>query len=218
MPGRLTLTAQKLQIEQRFGIVFALPWRPRFNIAPSQLVPIITNADPNKIVMARWGLVPSWSTSLDIGQKMINARSETLTEKPSFRNLLKTKRCLVSADGFYEWKPIGKTKQPYYIQLEDRSIFAFAGLWDVWIDKVTNQEITSFAIITTEPNDFMRPIHERMGVILPRQSERLWLEKPELSLLVPYVSTPMEAVKVGNLCSSPANDVPECIMPVIDLI
>lgn len=218
MPGRLTLTTQKQQIEQRFGVDFALPWQPRFNIAPSQLVPIITNTNPKKIVMARWGLVPSWSTSIDIGQKMINARSETLSEKPSFRNLLKTKRCLVPADGFYEWKTVGKSKQPYYIQLEDRSIFAFAGLWDVWQDKATGQEISSFTIITTEPNEFLRPIHDRMGVILPQQTEKLWLEKPELSQLTPYISTPMTAMKVSNLCNSPANDVPECILPVNELI
>lgn len=218
MPGRLTLTAERRQIEERFGVGFSWLWKPRYNIAPSQQVPIITNTSPEKVVMARWGLIPSWSTTIDIGQKMINARSETLTEKPSFSNLLKTKRCLVPADGFYEWKTTGTSKQPYHIHLADKSIFAFAGLWDVWKDRTTGQEIVSFSIITTEPNDLLRPIHDRMGVILPYESERLWLDKPDLSLLVPYMSTPTEAVKVSKLCNYPSNDVPECVLPLNELM
>ena len=170
--------------------------------------------------MMRWGLVPFWAKEPSIGYKMINAKSETLTEKPSFRKPFKEKRCLVLADGFYEWeKTDKKNKVPYRFVLKNRQPFAFAGLWDVW-KTPEGDTLLSFTIITTRANELMERIHDRMPVILNEKDEAKWLD-PEFkdtdklsSLLQPYPSEQMVAYKVSTIVNSPKNDTPSCIEPV----
>ena len=189
--------------------------QPRYNIAPSQLSPVIINEDgKNKLRAFKWGLVPSWSKDTKIGYKMINARAETITEKNSYKKPFKSQRCLVVADGFYEWeKPDKKTKIPYRFVMKDKKPFAMAGLWDTW--KKEEESLNSFTIITCSPNDLMEPIHNRMPVILPKLNQEIWLNpksnEAELKeLLVPYDSTKMECYRVSDIVNSWKNDVPEC--------
>ncbi len=164
-----------------------------------------------------WGLIPSWAKDPSIGNKMINARAETLLEKPSFKRLVGKRRCLVLTDGFYEWRKEGKRKVPMRMLLKTRELFAFAGLWDRW-KKPDGNEFQSFTIITIDANDLLRPIHDRMPVILGRDGEEKWLN-PDLKdpsellpLLKPYPSELMEAYDVSPLVNSPRNDRPECIL------
>src|SRR5664279_313889 len=154
------------------GIDFA----PRYNIAPTQYVPVITNEQPKTLSLYRWGLIPSWAKEEAIGNKMINARADGIAEKPSFRSAFKRRRCLVPASGFYEWrKGDGKTKTPMYIHLKDQDLFAMAGLWEVWHNS-NGDEIRTFTIITTDANDFMMPVHNRMPVILHKRDYEQWLD------------------------------------------
>lgn len=213
MPGRYTLTASKQEIEDRFDIGMPSDWKPRYNIAPSQFAPIITNEQPRMATMARWGLVPSWSSTQETGIKMINARSETIVTKQAFKTLFKTRRCLILADGYFEWLELPGIKQPYFIHLHERRLFAFAGLWDTWTDKTTGSEIITFTLITCEPNELIRPIHNRMGIIMHEKDEKKWLQEPDRSLLAQYPSDLMTSYMVGKLCSSPKNDTPDCLLP-----
>ena len=167
----------------------------------------------------RWGLIPSWAKEEAIGNRMINARAETIAEKPSFKRALQKRRCLVIADGFYEWKAEGKKKTPMFIALRSRAPFGFAGLWEIW-KAPSGEAIHSCTIITTTPNKLMESIHNRMPVILPREAETAWLDRtvddPQklLPLLVPYPDKEMTAYEVSLLVNSPRNDVPACIEPV----
>lgn len=175
MCGRYLFTKPNIE---RFGPVqLEFEFEPRYNIAPSQQVPVVIrqNGD-NRLHMLRWGLIPYWAKDMSIGNKLINARAETLEEKPSFRKSLEQKRCLVLADGFYEWKSEGRVKRPYRFTLQDGGTFAFAGLWDSWLSP-TGQRINSCTIITTTPNKLMEPIHNRMPVILPQNMESVWLDE-----------------------------------------
>jgi putative SOS response-associated peptidase YedK len=216
MCGRYTLVKKAENIEQRFGATLEKEnVGQNFNAAPTQVLPVISNADPSAVSFYKWGLIPFWAKDASIGNKMINARAETLTEKPAFRKSLQQKRCLVVADGFYEWKKEGKTKQPFRITLKDNGLFAFAGLWDEWKDDKGNK-VQSFTIITTDPNELMAPIHNRMPVILPPAYEKHWLSadlKPAdaMELLLPYNAAEMEAYPVSTLVNSPANNSPELI-------
>ena len=194
---------------------------PRYNIAPSQDVPVIVrNDEHNELKPMRWGLVPSWAPDRSIGQRMINARSETLLEKPSFKQLVTRRRCLVPADGFYEWRREGKRKVPMWIHLKSKEPFAFAGLWDRWLDRDSGSDLYSFTIITTRPNALLKPIHDRMPVIYDAPMGRQWLESfggraMELDLaLQPLPSELMEAYEVSTLVNSPENDSAACIQPV----
>ena len=170
--------------------------------------------------MMRWGLVPFWAKEASIGYKMINAKGETITEKPSFRKPFKEKRCLVLGDGFYEWnKPDKKNKIPFRFVLKSRDPFAFAGLWDAW-KTPEGEMLLSFTIITTTANELMEPIHDRMPVILHEKDEGMWLD-PQLNdseklstLLKPYPSNEMGAYKVSTIVNSPKNDTPKCIEPI----
>jgi putative SOS response-associated peptidase YedK len=199
-----------------------LDFGPRYNIAPSQDVPVIvSNNDHNELKSMRWGLVPSWAQDRSIGQRMINARCETLLEKPSFRQLVSERRCLVPASGFYEWRKEGKRKIPMWIHLKDRQPFVFAGLWDRWIDRDSRAELYSFTIITTRPNALLKPIHDRMPVIYDAEMGRQWLRGPfggrrmELDLVLqPLPSELMAAHEVSTLVNAPENDSPECIRPL----
>ena len=221
MCGRFVKKSSKEELKKRFG--FNDPQNvllePRYNIAPSQEHPVvIIDKDRRELRMMKWGLVPHWSKDPKIGYKMINARSESIDEKPSFKTPLKIRRCLVIADGFYEWyKPDKKTKIPYYFKLKSGEPFAFAGLWDLWENG--DHSLTTFTIITTTPNELMKPIHNRMPVILKESDETRWLDpeikdsKTLLPLLTPYPSEEMESFQVSTIVNSPKNDIPECIVP-----
>ncbi len=193
---------------------------PRYNIAPTQDVLAITNdGESNMGHFMRWGLVPSWAKDLSIGNRMINARAETLAERPSFRAAFRRRRCLVVADSFYEWKRAGSGRIPMRISLDTGELFAFAGLWESWTGP-DGRRILSCTIITAAANEFMAPIHDRMPVILSPDAEPAWLD-PGMSdpgalseLLTPYPSERMSAYEVSGVVNSAANDIPECVAPV----
>jgi len=194
---------------------------PRYNVAPTQRAPVVPNDGSGSVLLFQWGLVPSWADDEKIGSRMINARSETLGEKPSFRNAFRKRRCLVLADGFYEWKaqPGQKTKQPYWIHLESRRPFALAGLWETWRPKEGGEPLRSFTILTTTPNAQLAGIHDRMPVILPAAAFPRWLDPADRrpdeleDLLVPFTAEALEVTTVSTLVNSPANDRPECVQP-----
>ncbi len=220
MCGRFTLALDPDEIEAAFELSAPKDWTARYNVAPTQPIAVIANAANRKIEVFRWGLIPGWASDIKIGSRMINARAETLAEKPSYRTALKKRRCLVLADGFYEWKKDKKGKTPMYIQLKGGKPFAFAGLWEVWKSADKKETIKSCTIITTEPNALMSDIHDRMPVILSPKAYDLWLAADEMTadqllpLLKPFPTSQMKAVAVSTLVNSPAADVPECIVPV----
>jgi len=212
MCGRFSLTANEAELNLRFELEGGeAPYVPRYNGAPTQMLAVITGENPRLLSYKRWGLIPPWAKDISIGNKMINARAETITEKPSFRTPLFSKRCLVPADGFYEWQQ-DAAKQPYRIFVKNNPIFAMAGLWERW-KSPEGGSIDSFSIITTEANTFMKPIHSRMPVILKREDEKIWLtgknHEEILKLLKPYPSEEMDAYPVSKLVNSPRNDGPE---------
>jgi putative SOS response-associated peptidase YedK len=224
MCGRFTLTVDPAQLQEAF------PWavipndlNPRFNIAPSQPVAVIPNTEDYVLSMYKWGLIPSWSKDPTIGDRMINARAETLAEKSSFRNAFRRRRCLVLADGFYEWKqnPGLKSKQPIYIRLKNNQPFAFAGLWELWTSPDGNV-IHSCTIITTQPNSLIQSIHNRMPVILPPETYKPWITPSDLpatqlnEFLVPYPADEMIAYPISKMVNSPQFDSPELIKPLDD--
>lgn len=187
-----------------------------YNAAPGQGLPVITNREPKILQFFSWGLQPFWAKDAKAVKRAINARAETVAEKPLFRNLLKSKRCLVPADGFFEWQKKGKEKVPHRITLKSGELFTFAGLWDEWTNKETGEVLYTFSIITTEANELVRPIHDRMPVILSPEAEELWLDEHErqedlLSLLVPYKADEMKAFPVSQLVNSAVNNVPEVL-------
>lgn len=192
---------------------------PRYNIYPGQNVPVIVYIRYRRYLMMRWGLVPSWSNDPLIGFQMINARAETLTQKPSFKNSFKKQRCIIPCSGFYEWKKLdNKTKTPYHIRLKNGYPFALAGLWDEW--KKDGGNLTTFTIITTVANSIIEPVHNRMPVILKPENYDTWLDPAindmdeVISMLRPYSSEEMELYEVSNFVNSPKNDSPQCIEPV----
>lgn len=218
MCGRFTLTAEPDTIQKAFDLDHVpSQMTPRFNIAPSQAVPVITGDQPQQLTFVRWGLIPSWSKDEAIGNRLINARSETVDEKPSFRSAFKRRRCLVPADGFYEWMKDGSKKRPQFIHMKDRSLFAMAGLWEIWHSPY-GDEVYSCTILTTDPNPFVEQFHNRMPVILPRDAYQTWLE-PDTpsealkSLFVPYDADAMTAYEVSPAVNSPTNDNPQLIEP-----
>ncbi len=223
MCGRFTLTIDPGDLQESFpGFTVSGAPKPRYNIAPSQPVAVVANTGDNKIDYFIWGLIPSWSKDPAIGNRLINARSETLLEKPSFRNQFRRRRCLILADGFFEWQaqPNTKAKRPFYIYLKEHEPFAFAGLWDIW-NSPDGSEIRSCTIITTSPNEVMQPIHNRMPVIMHREDYKLWLDPSYTKaedlngLLVPYPSEAMALHPVSRSVNSPDNDTPDCIQPAL---
>lgn len=222
MCGRFTLRAQINQVLSELGITSPPPpWTPRFNIAPTQrvmAVRAVSGSPTPEATLFRWGLIPSWAKDTKIGASLINARSETVAEKPSFRTAFKKRRCLVLADGFYEWKKNGKEKQPYFIHRADGQPLLFAGLWDRWTQG--EEPIESCTIITTTPNELMEPLHDRMPVILTLEESRFWLDDevespaPLQQLLDPYPADEMEAYPVASMVGSVKNDSPECVLPL----
>jgi putative SOS response-associated peptidase YedK len=219
MCGRYTWKTPVNVLAEQFQIdEYPSSMNASYNIAPTQEVAaVIEGEGKRKLEMLHWGLIPSWADDPSMGNKMINARAETVAEKPSFRKAFRNHRCLVLADGFYEWQKTGNGKQPYYIRMEDGSPFAFAGLWESWQN---GREIRSATIITTDANDVVGPIHNRMPVILHPEDYALWLDpdfdekEPLTTLLKPYPAEAMEAYPVSRRVNSPSNNEPSCIESV----
>lgn len=219
MCGRYTQTADLATLRRRFGFSSApAEFKPRYNLAPSQDAPVVIEDGGRRLELFRWGLIPSWAKEAAIGHKMINARAETLMEKPSFKKPFQSRRCLVLADGFYEWRRTdAKTKVPMRIALRSRQPFAMAGLWETWKDP-EGRDIRSFAIITTAANEALKAIHERIPVILRPESEGGWLDPGARTerlneLLLPFSGGELEAYEVSPLVNSPKNDSPACAEP-----
>jgi putative SOS response-associated peptidase YedK len=228
MCGRYTLSTPPEVVAELFDLIEVPAYPPRFNLAPTQEAPIVRVVEPDgarRLDLLRWGLVPYWAKEAAIGNRMINARSEGVAEKPAYRSSFKKKRCLVVTDGFFEWQKQGKSpKQPYLIRRQDRQPFAFAGLWSSWKDpERPGAPLETFTILTTSPNEAVRTVHDRMPVILNRNDYGLWLD-PKIedaarlqSLLVAAPEEDLELVPVSRAVNSPAYDGPDCIEPLIGL-
>ena len=217
MCGRYSLIADLGELARRFEFDGDwLKFEAAYNVAPTQDVLTVVGGDARRGGFMRWGLIPHWAKDASIGSRMINARAETVAEKPVFRDTLRRRRCLVLADGFYEWQRAGGLKRPMRIVMRSAEPFAFAGLWSVWRNPDGNR-ISSCAIITTAANELLKPIHDRMPVILPRELEGLWLDRSIddpgalCSVLTPYADVRMEAYEVSTLVNSAANNSPEVI-------
>ena len=209
MCGRFSLFAVGESLSNWFDVEISENLEPRFNIAPTQDVPIITNDEQNVIQMARWGLIPNWAK--DDKFSSINARSESLNEKPMFKKPLAKHRCIIPANGFYEWN---KDKTPFYFKLSSNNLFAFAGVFDMW--KSPDGIIKSFSIITVPPNDIVNKIHDRMPAILDKENYKNWLSGNKLmELLVPYPSYNMESYEVNRIVNSPKIEGEHLIKPFI---
>lgn len=225
MCGRYTLSSAGDEIALLFDLsdIPSLPLR--FNVAPTQeaaAVRVTAPGGPRHLDLLKWGLVPYWAEDPSIGNRMINARSESVADKPAYRWSFRKQRCLIATDGFYEWKKEGKLKQPFHIRRKDRQPFAFAGLWARWKPKDgSGDPLDTFTILTTDSNDLIRPLHDRMPVILDRTNFDLWLDPQVedrdrlLPLLVPYDGSVMETVPVSRVVNSPAYDQPDCIAPLV---
>jgi putative SOS response-associated peptidase YedK len=220
MCGRFTITNEREMIERRFGATFDNDFfKPRYNAAPSQSLPVILNTDPQTIKPLIWGLRPQWFKRLATRDGLINVRAESLREKPTFKHDLRTQRCVVLADGFYEWKKTdGRRKTPYRIQLKTGELFAFAGIWEENED-MDGEQIQTFAIITTAANELVGQVHNRMPVILPKEQEQVWLETELLTekllpLLNPYPANQMKMYEITVRVNRASEDGPEIIEPV----
>lgn len=216
MCGRYVLNAEPQLIQQTFNLE-SVPdeFAPRYNIAPTQPVPIITNDDPQHLTMVQWGLIPSWSKDPKMAYKMINARGETVAEKPSYRGPFKYRRCLIPVSGFYEWVQTDDGKQPHFIHVKDDPVFSFAGLWEVWRNP-EGDEIWTTTIITTKANEMLSALHHRMPVILDGDKRQIWLDKDadknELqALLQPYAQEKMTHYPVSKAVGNVRNDDPALI-------
>ena len=222
MCGRYTLSTPVEKLAEEFDVSGPLPdLPPNYNVAPSQEVAaIVAGGDgERRLELLRWGLIPAWADDPGIGSRMINARSETAAEKPSFRRAFKERRCLIPADGFYEWQKTNGGKQPYHLKMRDGRLFAFAGLWESWKGDEEG-EIRSCTILTTDANDLVGEVHHRMPVILPPETYDLWLDpavreaEQLLSVLGPYPTEDMEAYPVSRRVNNPSNDEPGCVESV----
>jgi putative SOS response-associated peptidase YedK len=221
MCGRYTLTLDPADLQDLFSLSEPPPadLTPRYNIAPSQPVAVVANHESRKLELFRWGLIPAWAKDPKIGNQMINARAETVAEKPAFRAAFKKRRCLILADGFYEWKRGATPKTPMYFQVEGGRPFAFAGLWETWASP-DQALIHSCTIITTSANALVAPIHDRMPVILAPEAYSVWLSPGELpapealGLLQPYAPAKMSVRAVSPLVNNPSHDSPECVRPM----
>ena len=221
MCGRYSQQHTAEEIAERFEIIdpeFSFP--PRYNIAPSQIVPIIIAQEQRRLVGCKWGLVPFWAKDPSIANRTINAKSETLAQKPAFKYAVVKRRCLIPADGFYEWQKQPKGPgQPFYIRRPDHGLFAFAGLWEGWTSP-EGERLRTFTIITVEPNETIRPIHDRMPAIIQPEAEAMWLDSSiqdpihVLPLLQPYPETDLEMFRVSRAVNYPATDEPSLIEPL----
>jgi putative SOS response-associated peptidase YedK len=222
MCGRFSLSTSMQSLIELFEPENIPELAPRFNIAPTQDIAAVRQplgTTHREFTQLHWGLIPFWAKDKKIGQKMINARSETVAEKPAFRNSFKKKRCLVPVTGFFEWQKLKEGKQPFFIGRKDKAPFAFAGLWDHW-QGTSGETVESCTLLTTQPNGILKPIHNRMPVILAKQDFEKWLDpewheaKGLIALLKPYPEKEMVAFAVSKKVNNPRFDDPECIRPV----
>jgi putative SOS response-associated peptidase YedK len=221
--GRYRLSRRKEILEEHFDSTSGEEdWSPRYNIAPTQPVPVIRQhptVPTRKLSLLRWGLIPSWATDPSVAARMINARSETAKVKPAFRDALKSRRCLIPADGFYEWQRTGKAKQPYCFEVDEGALFAFAGLWDRWIDP-SGHTVETCSILTTTPNALTSAVHDRMPVVLEPASYDLWLDPgmkdvgAASQLLRPYNAGLMRCYPISARINQVANNDQACSAPV----
>jgi putative SOS response-associated peptidase YedK len=231
MCGRYTIVTPPDDLEDRFGATADRSLEPRYNAAPGQELPVVTNDAPDTISHLQWGLIPGWADDPRIGNRLINARAETVDEKRSFRAAYERRRCLVLADGFYEWAATDAGKQPYRVTLDDGEPFALAGLWERWhpprkqtgLDEFGDGDpdseadpVETFTIVTTEPNAVIEPLHDRMATVLPPDGEQRWLDGDgdRAELLEPYPAAEMRAYPVSTAVNDPANDSPGLVEEV----
>lgn len=221
MCGRFTFAVTPEMFMQRYNLEqLSFDLEPRYNIAPSQMIPaVLQERGQNRAGQLKWGLVPRWAQDERIGFKMINARAETVADKPAFREAFRRKRCILPADGFYEWKRVDGSKQPMRIMLKSEQVFSMAGLYETWTAP-DGRKVHSCTVITTKPNELVQDIHDRMPVILRPEDEDLWLNReafdPDLlqSLLRPFPADEMTAYPVAAMVGNVRNDLPECIRPM----
>ena len=221
MCGRFAFYSPGEAAAALFGATAPADIEPRYNIAPTQYVAAIRNGanEQREVVMLRWGLVPTWAKDPSIGNSMINARAETVAEKPSYRNAFKHRRCLVLADGFYEWRREGDAKTPYFISLASGEPFALAGLWEQWTDKQSGESLQTTTLITTEANDFMAPLHHRMPVILEAGTATEWLAgSRDLLDDVAAITPPLQAWPVDRRVNNARNQGEELVRPAGDVL
>jgi putative SOS response-associated peptidase YedK len=217
MCGRYTVTSPAEALIDELGLDAVDPgYTPRYNLAPTQPAPVVTGWEPRRLALVRWGLIPSWSRDGARGKLLINARAETALQKPSFRDAFEKRRCMVVADGFYEWRGRGASKVPIYFRLRSRRPFAFAGIWDGWLTDA-GELARSCAVLTTAPNDLVAPIHDRMPVMLDADARQRWLASDDLeelrALCRPFPAAHMECFAVSARVGSPKLDEPGCIEP-----
>lgn len=221
MCGRYRLSRRKQILEERFGADGEGDWSPRYNIAPTQMVPVVRQhpKEPRRdLSLLRWGLIPSWSKDASGAARAINARSESVATLPAFRDSFRSRRCLIPADGFYEWQKRGSAKQPYCFEVDDGELFAFAGIWDRWKDP-GGQWIRSCSILTTTPNAVTSPVHDRMPVILDPDNYDLWLDPgmtdtaAVLEMVRPFDARRMRSYLVSARVNQVQNDDAECSTP-----
>ncbi len=216
MCGRYSLSKSKIELEERFQAEMLGSFQPRYNIAPTQLVPVITSDSPKGFSFFYWGITPDFAKNKPVSQKFINAKAETVNQKASFKSSFKSRRCLIPADGFYEWKKVGKkTKIPYRFTIDSGEPFAFAGIWEEY-ENESGESKHTFLILTTEPNSLVKDIHDRMPVILNRKDEKTWLDKYStestlLSLLKTYPTESMLSYTVSQQVNQIKNDDPSLI-------
>lgn len=217
MCGRYTITESPDELAARFRAALAgVGFAPRYNAAPTQMLPVVIDEDGRRLALMRWGLIPSWAKDESIGNRLINARAEGVASKPSFRSSFKRRRCLVPADGFYEWHKEGKTKTPIRVTPAKGGVVAFAGLWDRWKD-AEGRDVNSFTIITTDANEQARKVHDRMPLILPGEREDDWLDpdadaKALQEILAAPVAARLAMTPVSTRVNSPRNDDPSLIV------
>lgn len=216
MCGRYSLNKSKIELEERFQAEMLADFKPRFNIAPTQLVPVITSDSPKGFSFFYWGITPDFGQNKPVAQKLINARAETINEKISFKGSFQRRRCLIPADGFFEWKKLGKkTKIPYRFTLREEEIFSFAGIWEEY-ETVSGESQHTFLILTTTPNELVEEVHDRMPVILRRDQEKKWLDKYSsedelIKMLKPLPAELMQSYTVSPLVNSVMNDSPSIL-------
>jgi putative SOS response-associated peptidase YedK len=214
MCGRYSLALTSEKLSKRYSLSKLGEFKPRYNVAPGQVMPIITNTLPTEITLAKWGLIPNWSLNDSTAMNLINAKGENLFTKGPFKQIVKEQRCLIPADGYYEWKKEGKNKVPYRITLSSDFSFSFAGIWDSWEDP-DGEIILTFTIITTSANNLVKDIFDRMPVILDQESEKIWLdnassEKELTEVLKPFDGSKMSYYKSHKIVTSTMYDTPEC--------